>query len=57
MTTTAQKIERALEILEAKGLWTPKLDDAIREEARTCDGKDSARKIVAAVLRKKITAA
>lgn len=42
MTTTKAKIDRAIEILEAKGhKWTMELADAVHERARSCDGKDS----------------
>ncbi len=49
MTTTDQKIARAIEILEAQGhAWTMDLADAVRAEAVGADGKASARKIAAA---------
>lgn len=49
MTTTDQKIARAIKILEAQGYaWTIALDDAVRAEAVGADGKDSASKIATA---------
>ena len=48
--TKAAKVEA---ILEAKGFaWTMDLADAVRDELRVCDGKDTPSKIAARLVKR-----